>query len=127
MIVTSELNEEEHIALRPLTNRLTEETYGKYLGYVERLDTQEKQLADITMQVVIAVNNDSINEWKRRNGDMCEALKELMRDEIEEGRAEGKMEGRLTAMVELVRDNLLSIAEAAKRLGMAEGELKKLL
>ena len=37
-----------------------------------------------------------------------------------EGRREGKKEGKLEALVELVRDNILSVQEAASRANLTE-------
>lgn len=41
--------------------------------------------------------------------------------------AEGKVEGMLCILVEMVKDKVLSVAEAAKRLGVSEAEFKKLV
>ena len=50
------------------------------------------------------------------------AVHELMkRDFIEEGREEG----RLSAFVELVKEKILSISDAAKRLNIPESEFVK--
>lgn len=49
------------------------------------------------------------------------------RELLEEGRAEGRAEGLIEALVGLVRDGLLSVAEAAKRGKMTESEFKKLV
>lgn len=50
---------------------------------------------------------------------MCQAIKELMQDSWEEGREEG----RLSAIVELVRDGLLKVEEAAGRLNITPEDL----
>jgi hypothetical protein len=46
---------------------------------------------------------------------------------LRKGLSEGRIEGRRDTLVELVRDGLLSISEAAKRLNMNEEELRKYL
>jgi predicted transposase YdaD len=46
---------------------------------------------------------------------------------LRRGQSEGRIEGRRDTLVELVRDGLLSISEAAKRLNMNEEELRKYL
>ena len=46
---------------------------------------------------------------------------------LQRGIREGKIEGKIEGYVELVRDGLLTVEEAAKRLGMKEEELKKYL
>ena len=63
---------------------------------------------------------------------MCKAIEDLINDSKAEGRLEGRLEGRkegitegkhegyIDAMVGLVRDNLLSVKDAAVRVGMTE-------
>ena len=46
---------------------------------------------------------------------------------LQRGIQEGLQEGRIRSYVELVKDGLLPIEEAAKRLNMKEEELKKYL
>jgi hypothetical protein len=46
---------------------------------------------------------------------------------LRRGLSEGEIIGRRNGLVELVRDGLLSISEAAKRLNMNEEELRKYL
>lgn len=46
---------------------------------------------------------------------------------IQEGKKVGLQEGRIKSYIELVKDGLLPIEEAAKRLNMKEEELKKYL
>ena len=44
-----------------------------------------------------------------------------------EGKAEGKKEGMVEAFVSMVKEGLMNVKDAAKRLGMSEKELTKLL
>ena len=44
-----------------------------------------------------------------------------------EGRAEGKAEGKAEAYIEIIKDGLISIADAAKKLDMSEETLKKMM
>ena len=41
-----------------------------------------------------------------------------------EGRKEGREQGKLEIVLELVREGILTVAEGARRLGMAETELE---
>ncbi len=56
--------------------------------------------------------------------------KTILQDGIRKGELDGirkgKIEGRLQSLVELVKDGLLSVSEAAKRLSMSEEELKSI-
>ena len=76
---------------------------------------------------------------------MCKAIDDMMKDSKQEGRLEGEAKGRLEGeakgriegriegeatgryrmLVELIRDNLISLSEAAKRLNMTEEALAK--
>ena len=42
-----------------------------------------------------------------------------------EGRVEGRAEGKLEMLIGLVRDGVLPIAEASKRLGISEADFRK--
>ena len=59
---------------------------------------------------------------------MCEAIEKMMADSeekgMEKGVAKGKVEGRLGAFSDLVKDGLLSVKEAAARLNMTEAEFE---
>ena len=70
---------------------------------------------------------------------MCDAIRELFHDEIEEvrieallegrleGRLEGKIEGKFETIMELAKDGLLNVADAAKRLQISEAEVEAML
>lgn len=50
---------------------------------------------------------------------MCKAIDDMMKD----SRAEGKSEGRYNTLIELLKDNIISLSEAAKRLNMTKEAL----
>ena len=52
-----------------------------------------------------------------------DGLKEGRREGIEKGMQQGKIE----LMISMVRDKIISINDAAKRLGMSESEILKLM
>ena len=55
------------------------------------------------------------------------ALNLLLNEKLREGLEEGRAKGRLSVLYDLVNDNVISIAEAAGRVGITEEEfLKKL-
>ena len=68
-------------------------------------------------------------EVKEKN--MCEAIRELFHDEIQAARLdalqEGRAEARYELVIELLRDHVLSISDAAKRLEISEAELEAML
>ena len=81
------------------------------------------------MDVIVRANKGLFEEVKEK--DMCDAIRELFQDEIEEAtkkvRIEAHLEGKLEAIMELVRDGLLNVADAAKRLQISEAEVEAML
>ena len=51
----------------------------------------------------------------------------IWEDGIEKGKEEGIEKGRVTMLLELIRDGLLTMTDAALRLNISEEEVKKLL
>ena len=57
---------------------------------------------------------------------MSKEMRAILDSEREEGRVEGKREGKIEAFISMVKDGLMNMKDAAKRLGMSEKELTKL-
>ena len=97
------------------------------------------------MDVIVRANKGLFEEVKEK--DMCDAIRELFQDEIEEatkkvrteallegrlegrleGKIEGKIEGKFETIMELAKDGLLNVADAAKRLQISEAEVEAML
>lgn len=81
----------------------------------------------------LITKSDLQYEVKEGKVDMCEAIRQMrVQSEAKgrtegrnEGRAEGLMEGKLETLAELVKDNILTVAEAAKRANMTVKEFEK--
>ena len=58
---------------------------------------------------------------------MSKEMRAILDSEREEGRVEGKKEGMIEAFISLVKEGLMNMKDAAKRLGMSEKELAKLI
>ena len=56
---------------------------------------REKDLADVVLQVIVNSNMEKVQKWKGSERIMCEALRVLMADELNEERMEGQREGRV--------------------------------
>lgn len=88
LILTKELSEEQNLWLKSLTDELEEtetakhliEQYGKHKG---------NNLYKSVMDLIVRANKDKFKEAKI----MCEALEELMEDELEAKRTQGLAEG----------------------------------
>ena len=55
-----------------------------------RLNSEKNQLYQAVMEIIVKANENQLKEGKR---DMCNALLELMKDELDEKREEGIREG----------------------------------
>ena len=89
IIVTSKLSSKESLWLRNLTNRM------KSLNDAEELMRDYKEhkknpLYESVMDIIVRANEDKFEEAKS----MCEALEELMKEELEAKRAEGEEIGK---------------------------------
>ena len=76
------------------------------------------------------VLKDRVSYFKKtKEGEaiMCRAIEEMRNQEREEGRLEGKIEGKTETMISLVRDGLIAVSEAAKRMQLSESEFKSLM
>ena len=107
MILTKELSEKHNLWLKSLTDDLEGadtvrrliEQYGEH---------KENKLYKSVMNLIVRANQDKFKEVKT----MCEALEELMKDEMDAKKAEGKMEGK----TEFVLDLLLDLGEVPEKL-----------
>ena len=112
IIVTGELKGKEHLILRVLSKNAEETDLREFVKYVNNFtEAGEKENVDAVLQVSVSANRE-IYDQIRRNMTMCEALRELMKDEIEaeveaarraaerEGRENGWLEGRAEGRAE---------------------------
>jgi hypothetical protein len=84
IIVTKELDSETHSGLRILSRNAQEEDARRFLGETESFDTQgDKENAEAILQVSVSANRELYKKLKEEF-DMCQALQELMKDEIDE-------------------------------------------
>ena len=108
IIVTQELEPREHRSLRILSNHAKKEDVEEFLKEVEKMNTpRERQNVEAVLQGRVKANDELYREI-RRDANMCDALRELMKDDIERevsaarklGESEGEVRGK--AMGEVV-------------------------
>ena len=101
----------------------------QYLLQVSTFEGREKNLADIVLQVIVNSNMEKVREWKGSERIMCEALRVLMADELNEerveGRIEGQREGQIRAYASLVQDGIITVETGAEKAGMSVGDFTK--
>ena len=90
---------------------------------------REKDLADVVLQVIVNSNMEKVREWKGSERIMCEALRVLMADELNEerveGRIEGQREGKIRAYASLVQDGIITVEIGAEKAGMSVDDFTK--
>ena len=132
LIITSELSGETNFWMRKLTNNLKEENDVVELA-TEYEKNRNNVLYKAMMDVIVRANKGLFEEVKEK--DMCDAIRELFQDEIEEATKkvrteallEGRLEGKFETIMELAKDGLLNVADAAKRLQISEAEVEAML
>ena len=133
IIASSELDVDMHVQLKALTNHLEESLMRQYLLQVSTFEGREKNLADIVLQVIVNSNMEKVREWKGSERIMCEALRVLMADELNEervegqreGRVEGQREGLIRAYASLVQDGIIPVETGAEKAGMSVDDFTK--
>ena len=145
IIVSSELDVDMHVQLKALTNQLNETVMRQYLLEVSAFAEREKNLADVVLQVIVNSNMEKVQKWKGSERIMCEALRVLMADELNEervegriegqregrlegqreGRIEGKREGQIQAYASLIKDGIITVEIGAEKAGMSVDDFTK--
>ena len=129
IIASSELDTEMHVQLKALTNHLEESLMRQYLLRVSAFSEREKNLADVVLQVIVNSNMEKVQKWKGSERIMCEALRVLMADELNEerveGRIEGQREGKIRAYASLVQDGIITVEIGAEKAGMSVDDFTK--
>ena len=89
ILVTNRLSPEKNLWLYSLTDTLEDMSVTRQL-LEDYKKNKEDQLYQAVMEIIVKANENRLKEGKR---DMCNALLELMKDELDEKREEGIREG----------------------------------
>lgn len=115
IVVTKELSQGLHNSFRVLSRNVDEKDIETFLkdaeGYIGK---SEKSDADAVLQVSMSANYE-LYEKVRRDNTMCEALRRLMKDEIEEALDAAKQEGSVEGHIQAQRETSMALA----KMGMA--------
>ncbi len=91
IVVTSQLERKAHCSLRVLTTQVEMQDAELFLEQIHYLESKnERSNIDSVLQVSVNANKQVYSLLRRQN-EMCEALRELMKDEIEK-ELENKLE-----------------------------------
>ena len=129
VIVISQLNPKKNLWLYSLTNKLENKEAIKML-LEDYKGKQSDNLYTAVMQVVMKANGERM---KGDDGMVCEALMELMKDELEASKEEGKIQGReigqesaqLSAVRSLMKTLKLTLVQAMDALEIPENQRVK--
>ena len=98
---------------------------------------REKDLADVVLQVIVNSYMEKVQKWKGSERIMCEVLRVLMADELNEervegriegqreGRLEGQREGQIQAYASLIKDGIITVEIGAEKAGMSVDDFVK--
>ena len=93
IVVTSKLGNMEHLALKMLTKRLKADEAAAFINLAKELQNEaDKDNVDAVLQISVNVNSKVYDGIRRRNPNMCQALRELMKEELMEAENKGRKE-----------------------------------
>ncbi len=132
-IVTSRMDGEKHRVLRILRRNAERSDVERFLLEAQLAkDKDDLQNIDAVLQVSVSANKGLYEEIGKEDA-MCQALRELMSDEIEKefekGRNEGRNEGRKDAIVDNIKSLMQNMKwtaqQAMKALGISDSDQSK--
>ena len=129
-VLTSSLDNNLHTALRLLTKKAKEEDVIKFIEIAKVLsEPGDKHNEDAVLQVSVSTNSEVYENVKRRNPLMCEALRELMKDEIQEEKDEAveaaKDKTRLDSIKSLMKKMKLTAKQTMDALSISASDQKR--
>ncbi len=102
VVVTQELEPGEHRSLRILSNHAKKDDVEEFLRKAERMNTpRDRQNVEAVLQVSVRANDELYREI-RRDANMCDALRELMKDDLEDARKMGESEGEVRGEAKII-------------------------
>ena len=130
IVVTSELDGNAHAALKIISKHVKEEDIRHFLA--SEFTTQgDINNANAVLQVSSTANQDLFNQIRRRDEKVCQALMEIMSDEVQ-ARVDAAVdaatkESQRTSVLNLMETLHLSAEEAMDALKIPESKRAKLM
>lgn len=128
IVVTGELDLEEHIWISSLSQKMKKQDVQELFQRIQTLQSRlDRELADSVLQVSIEANRQMVEKWK---GDdhMCQALLEIMEPEIriiEKEREEaGWQKGMEKGIQQGMRQGIQGAIDMLRKLGYQEEKIK---
>lgn len=113
IVVTKQLDEQMHRTLRVLSKHVKEEDVRAFVEKAAQIsEPGDRNNVDAVLQVSVSANKEIYEAIKRRDKIMCEALRELMKEDFEKQERETKQE-TLAETIKNLMDTMKWTAEQA--------------
>lgn len=127
IVVTRELDEASHIWLGALSESMKKQNMVKLLERVERLtEKADKEFADSVLEVSIGANKQVIEELIG-DGDMCQALMEIMEPQLLLREKKGRIQGAIDTLRDFGHGDLEIKNAIMQRYGLSMEEAEEYL
>ncbi len=126
VVVTRQLGQETHQTLRVLSKHVEEEDVRGFVGRAMRVSKSgERNNIDAVLQASVSANKEIYEAIRRRDKVMCEALRELMKEDFEKQERETKRETLLEAIRNLMETMGCSAEQAMAALKIPDADKGK--
>ena len=126
IVVTKQLDKETHRTLRILSKHVREEDVRAFVEKAVRMsEPGDRNNVDAVLQVSVSANKEIFEAIRRCDKVMCEALRELMKEDFEKQERETKQETLLEAIRNLMETMKCSADQAMAALKIPEADKGK--
>ena len=120
MVVTNELDSNQHLSLKLLSRKAKEEDIESFVEMCNSfVDKDEQQFADAVLKVCMHANEETFENAKRRNLNMDAVLRRLMKDEIQEEKQQAVDIAMIAAIRNLMKKHEMDATAAMDALGIS--------
>ena len=116
IVVTGVVDPEKHPALRVLSRNVKEEDARAFVQEASKLtEPEDRNNVDAVLDASVAANRELYETIRRDDPFMCEALRELMKDEIAEREQKADEKARQENSIELIRNLMETMKMTAEQ------------
>lgn len=127
IVVTRELDKKDHTWLTALSEGMEKQDMRTLLERIDTLTQKvDRELADSVLEVSIRANRKMVEEL-RGDGNMCQALLEIMEPEIMKIKEEVREKTKQETRRETMRETILCAVEGFRDLGADDDRIKEIL
>ncbi len=126
IVVTKQLDRETHRTLRVLSKHVKEEDIQRFVEKATQMsEPGDRNNVDAVLQVSVSANKEIYKAIRRCDKVMCEALRELMKEDFERQERETKQETLLEAIRNLMETMKCSADQAMAALKIPDADKGK--